>query len=276
MNFILARDFSLKHSLECGQFFRYKKIGEFYYVHSADILFKAKQDGDKIYYKFAENNKLGNKKLNEAEFLKRFFRLDDNLKDIKKAVVKDKHLREAFSRFKGLRLIRQEPWECTISYLCSSASNIPKIQKNIELLSKTFGKKIKLDYYEGFTFPEKGKINDMKKIKKCGVGFRARYILEANSKLKDIERLKNVGYIKAKNELMKNKGIGEKIADCICLFSLNKNEAFPVDVWMKKVMNKLYLGEKVNSDEIRRFARNYFGKNAGYAQQYLFYMIRNR
>ncbi len=268
MNAIQAKNFNLKHSLECGQFFRFKKIDDYYYVHSRDILFKVKQDGDKIYYKFADN-----KKIDEKEFLINFFRLNDNLNDIEKELIKDKHLKVAFKKFKGLRLIKQDPWECAISYICSSAANIPKIQMNLNLLSEKFGKPIKLDDYKGFTFPLPGAINDLKKIKNCKVGFRARYILEANKNLKNIDRLKEMSFSEARNELINNDGIGKKIADCICLFSLDKDEAFPVDTWVKKAMKGLYGKDE---KEIESFVSKKFGKNSGYAQQYLFYMIRER
>lgn len=104
MNYIPVKEFDLKHSLECGQFFRYKKINDFYYVHSRDVLFKVKQEGNKIYYKFADN-----KKIDEKNFLINFFRLNDNLKYIEKELIVDRHLKKAFGKFKGLRLIRQDP-----------------------------------------------------------------------------------------------------------------------------------------------------------------------
>lgn len=268
MNSIEVSDFDLRHTLECGQFFRYKKINDFYYVHSRDILFKIKQEGDKIYYKFADN-----KKIDEKSFLINFFRLNDNLKDIENELSKDKHLKNAFKKYKGLRLIRQNPWECAISFLCSSASNIPKIQMNVELLSKYFGKPVELDDYNGFTFPKPGAINDLESIKRCKVGFRAEFILNANKNLKDINKMKDFSFETARNELIKQKGIGKKIADCICLYSLDKNQAFPVDTWVKKAMKKLY---NKDEKEIEGFVKKRFGKNAGYAQQYLFYMIRGK
>lgn len=270
MDLILVKDFNLKHTLECGQFFRFKKINDWYFVNSRDKLFKLKQDKNKIYYKFAECNGDFDKK----EFLISFFRLDEDYEDIARNISKDKHVKKAVSMFKGLRLIKQDPWECAISYICSSAANIPKIQMNIELLSRAFGKKIVLDGFESYTFPEPGSMNNIRKIKKCRVGFRAEFIFEANKKLTKIDNLKNMDYETARKELMKIKGIGEKVADCVCLFSLGKNEAFPVDTWVNKIMNKLYLKNEKNRKRISSFAREYFGKNAGYAQEYLFYAIR--
>lgn len=269
MNIIEVKDFNLQHTLECGQFFRYKKIDNFYYVQSRNLLFKIKQDNNLLSYKFAKNNLE-----NEQEFIKHFFNLNQNLKEIQKQIEKDKHIKSAIKKFQGLRLINQDPWECAISYICSSAANIPKIQLNINLLSKTFGKPIQLDNFKSHTFPEPGTINNLEKIQSCKVGFRTKFILEANQNLKQIHSLKQANYKEAKQQLMKNLGIGEKVADCICLFSLNKSEAFPVDTWVTKVMNLLYLKDEKNKSKISEFARNYFGDYAGYAQEYLFYAMR--
>lgn len=269
MDLIEGKDFNLQHTLECGQFFRYKKLNNFYYVQSRNLLFKIQQKDNKLFYKFAKNNLK-----NEKDFLIDFFNLNQNLEQIQKEIAKDKHIKKAIAQYNGLRLINQDPWECAISYICSSAANIPKIQLNINLLSKTFGKPIELDNFKSYTFPEPGTINNLNKIKNCKVGFRAKFILEANQNLKQIHNLKQINYEKAKKELIKNLGIGEKVADCICLFSLNKQEAFPVDTWVTKVMNLLYLKEEKNKTKIAEFARNYFGDYAGYAQEYLFYAMR--
>lgn len=271
MDLIEVKDFNLQHTLECGQFFRYKKLDNLYYIQSRDLLFKIQQKNNKLFYKFAKNNLK-----NEKDFLTDFFNLNQNLEQIQKEISKDKHIKKAIAQYNGLRLINQDPWECAISYICSSAANIPKIQMNIELLSKTFGKPIELDNFKSYTFPEPGTINNLKKIQECKVGFRAKFILEANQNLKAINNLKQTSYGQAKKELIKNLGIGEKVADCICLFSLNKNEAFPVDTWVTKVMNLLYLNKEKDKTKIAEFARNYFGNYAGYAQEYLFYMMRSK
>jgi N-glycosylase/DNA lyase len=271
MKFIEVKHFSLKHSIECGQFFRYKKLNNFYYIHYRNLLFKVKQENNKLYYEFSKHKK----NFNEKEFLINFFRLNDNLKIIEKQISEDKHIKKAVKKYQGLRLIKQDPWECTISYICSSASNIPKIQKNLELLSKHFGKPIKLDIYNGFTFPEPGAINNLNKIKNSKTGFRAKFILEANRNLKDVHKLKSLDYKEAKVQLTKNKGIGNKIADCICLFSLEKDEAFPVDTWILKAIKKLYLNPKATNKQVEQFIKKHFSKHQGYAQQYLYHFIRN-
>lgn len=157
-------------------------------------------------------------------------------------------------------------------------ANIPKIKQNLNLISSEFGKKIKLNNYSSYSFPCPGKISDLERLRKCKVGFRAEYIQSANKIKRDyINNLANLDYSKTKHELMKIKGVGEKIADCVCLFSLDKLEAFPVDVWIKRVMQENYFDNKeVSNDKIREFASDYFGKYAGYANQFLYYFRKQQ
>jgi N-glycosylase/DNA lyase len=137
-------------------------------------------------------------------------------------------------------------------------------------LAKEFGKNGK--------FPSPGKINDLQKIKKCATGFRAKYIYAANSMVDDeyFAKMKKKKYENAMNSLMKLPGVGEKVADCICLFSLGKTEAFPIDVWIQRMMTKIYFnGKKTKMKEIKKFALERWGKNAGYAQQFLYHWGRH-
>jgi N-glycosylase/DNA lyase len=135
-----------------------------------------------------------------------------------------------------------------------------------------------LNSHQSYTFPLPGKINDYKKIIDAKTGFRARYILEANNNIdiRHLNSLRNKPYKHAKDELKKVKGVGDKVADCILLFSLGFNQAFPVDTWIKKVIQSLYFNNNVvSNDRIREFGMDYFERYAGYAQQYLFMYSRN-
>jgi N-glycosylase/DNA lyase len=186
-------------------------------------------------------------------------------------------------RYPGLRLIRQDPWECLMSYVCSSASNIPKIQKNIELMSQCFGKKQRYQDHIFYTFPEIGDIHCKKTLKTCSVGYRDRYLHEINNIVDRnfFTRLRKRSYHDAKDVLMELPGVGPKVADCVCLFSLDHLDAFPVDVWVKRIMTELYGKEMrksyaaINEKNIMLFARDHFGDYAGYAQQYLFHLRRS-
>lgn len=268
MNKIKTKDFDLKHTLECGQLFRCEKKDGFHYLNARDKLIKLKQEGNELFFEGASE-----------EFIKNYFALDENYKKIISELKKDKFVASAIKKYPGLRICRQDPWECLFSFILSSASNIPKIKRNIEELSKCFGKKIKLGSYESYSFPEKGEIKELCTIKKCGCGFRSKYVYETASTADEkwLNSLRKLNYKDAKKELIKLKGVGEKVADCILLFSLGFGEAFPVDVWIKRVMEELYFNKKKTSDKkIREFAQKKWGKYAGYAQEFLYHYRRNK
>src|SRR3989338_6011622 len=267
MNKITVKDFNLKHTLESGQVFRFEEVDGYYYINAQHKLFKVKQLGNKLFYDGASQ-----------KFINSYFNLNQDLKPILRKIVTDKHMHKATTKYSGLRLINQDPWECLIAFLCSSASNIPKIKQNLDLLSKHFGQKIFLDHIRSFTFPRCGALNNLEKIKASKTGFRANYIHQANFIITEefLESLKLLPYAEAKEQLMKLNGIGSKVADCVLLFSLGFTEAFPVDTWMTKAMRQLYLPDQKNVKEqdMIQFAQNTWGKNAGYAQQYLYHYSR--
>ncbi len=256
-------NFSLQHTLDSGQFFRYQKIGDWYHCQERDALFKIRQSANVL--EFDGTNK---------QHVKKLFGLNQDYDKIIKELSKDKTLLPAIKKYRGLRVMERDPWETLVSFQCSIFSNIKKIKLNMNCLAKEFGTKKK----EQYTFPAPGKLNDLQKIKKCATGFRAKYIFAANSLVDDafFAKLKEKNYQDAKNALMEMPGVGEKVADCICLFSLGKTEAFPVDVWIERVMTKTYFnGKKTKTKDIRKFADERWGKLAGYAQQFLYHWGRH-
>jgi len=269
MNSITAKNFSLKHTLECGQFFRHEPLTCSYFIAAGDKIIKLRQEGSRLFY--SSNSEKVNSK-----FIRKFFRLDEDYEKIIREISKDVHVKKAVKRFRGLRLIRQEPFECLISYMCSAASSIPRIKKNINELAKCAGKKAVFDGFEAYAFPEPKQLC-RKDVSKCGLGFRAGRIYEAMNSLSReyLEKIRNMKYPEAKKELMKISGVGEKIADCVLLFSMDFPEAFPVDTWVRKTMIKKYFRKKVSDKKIREKAKEKFGKYAGYAQQFLFHSARN-
>lgn len=267
MNTLTVKDFNLKHTLESGQIFRFHQENGFYYVNAQHKLFKVKQEGNKVYYDGTSQR-----------FITHFFNLDLDLKSIHKNIAVDAPMHKAVSKYSGLRLINQDPWECLISFLCSSNANIPKIKMNLDLLSRYFGEKIFLDHIRSHTFPSCGSMNNIDKIKSSKTGYRADFIYQANLIVSELflEQLKTLPYEEAKAQLLKLNGIGPKVADCILLFSLGFTEAFPVDTWMTKAMKELYFPrqKQVSQQQILDFAQQKWGKSAGYAQQYLFHYWR--
>lgn len=259
-------DFNLEYTLECGQIFRINKFNNWYYVNARDKFFKIRQIKNEIEFYGVDK-----------DFIINFLSLNVNLPKILKAINKDKYINNAILKFNGLRLIKQDPWECLISFICSSASNIPRIKSKLNNLSMCFGKKLLMDGIQSHAFPLPGKINNLQKIRNAKTGFRARYIFDANNtaNIAHLNSLKRKSYKDAKDDLKKISGIGDKVADCILLFSLDFSQAFPVDTWIKKIMQSLYFNNNnVSNNEIREYGMDYFGKYAGYAQQYLYVYSR--
>jgi N-glycosylase/DNA lyase len=283
--------FSLEHTLRCGQLFRWEKFGDWWYGVVEDKVVKIRQIAGKLMFQaFPE-------KIN-GEFIKNYFRLDDNLPFILSQINKDEHIRKAIQRCHGLRISRQEPWECLISYICATYKNIPAIKNMILNLSKRFGKKMTFNGHDFYTFPKPSDLAhaSLEEVRSCRLGFRAERILETSRILEcgelGLEDLKKMDYAKAKQKLLSLPGVGQKVADCVLLFSLDKLEAFPVDIWIKRSVLEFYSSyfeplfiKRVSGkssispreyEEISSFGREYFGKHAGYAQEYLFNLSRKR
>ena len=264
------------NSINSGQVFLWEKQGsDWYGIDGQDVL-KINKNG---VIKSIRNLKTD------------FFRKNDNMQEIIKSISKDKTVKKAVKEYEGLRLFRQDPFQCLISFIISSNSNIQKIKNSLEKITKKFGKKVKIRNKEFFLFPEPEKLAKatIDEIKSCGVGYRAPFIKEAAKmiilKKIDFEYLKKCDYHEAKKNICLVPGIGNKVADCIMLFSLNKLESFPLDTWMIKILEKYYSKEfKIETKTITQKQYellhekivNYFGPYCGYAQQYLFKMEREK
>ncbi|MGQ9530429.1 MAG: DNA-3-methyladenine glycosylase family protein [Candidatus Bathycorpusculaceae bacterium] len=277
--------FNLNLTLCCGQAFRWNKQGEWWYGVVEGKVLKIRQIGNELEFENAD-----------VDFVKNYFGLYDNLPEILTKISKDKHIKRAVEMFNGLRIIRQNPWECLISYICATYKNISAIKQILLNLSKKFGEETCFDGYKFYTFPTSEKLAKAtpEELASCGLGYRVKYVSETAKKVYEscfnFEALRNMTYEEARRELLKFPGVGLKVADCVLLFSLGKLEAFPVDVWIKRVILKYYakhfpkkfvrkiLGKRaVSSSEYEKlslFGRKYFGEYAGYAQEYLYHYER--
>lgn len=265
-------DLQLAHIFECGQCFRWKKQNDESYIGILkNGIIKIKEEKNHIIIKTNIKNK---------EEILEYFDLNRDYGKIKKQISKnDKAMKQAIDYGYGIRILNQDPWEMLISFIISSANNIPRISKTIESISKAYGKKIKFEDEEYYLFPTpnelaKASVQDLRKL---NLGFRDKYVYLASQAVAkgeiDLDKISKLTYKEAKKELTKISGVGAKVADCILLFSMKKAEAFPVDTWIKKVMNELYV-ESENIKQISDFANKRFGAYAGIAQQYLFYWRR--
>jgi N-glycosylase/DNA lyase len=264
----------IDNSINSGQVFLWEKCGsDWYGINGQDIL----KINKNAVIKSIQNSKTD------------FFRKKDNMQEIIKSISKDKTVKKAIKQYEGLRIFKQDPFQCMISFIISSNSNIQKIKTSLEKITKKFGVKVEIQNKEFFLFPKPEKLANasIEEIKKCGVGYRAPFIKQAAemifSKKIDLEYLEKLDYKEAKKNICLIPGVGNKVADCILLFSLNKLEAFPLDTWMIKILEKYYSNEfKIETKTITQKQYeilhekivNYFGPYCGYAQQFLFKMER--
>ncbi len=261
-----TESFSLRDTLECGQFFRFTKVMDTYIVQSSDLIFSLCQKKEFLFYDGAEES-----------FLVHFLRLDEDLDSILKEIDRDSMIHQAIQKYRGLRMIRQDPWECLISFLCSSAKAISHIRTIIEALCKSAGKKIHYENYLSYSFPEPRCLLNPIQLEPVRAGFRKGYLLKASQCIdrNELLSLKGLSYWDARERLMTLSGVGKKISDCVLLYSLDFLEAFPMDTWIKKGLQKFYFdGRRTGEKTMEEFVSDHFGRYAGYAQLYLYHFWR--
>ena len=273
--------FNLEHIFECGQCFRWNKEedGSYTGIFKENVL-NIKQDGSDFVFR-------GICKGDIKEEIEKYFDLNRNYKEMKNKLEKiDENVAMSIKYGEGIRLLNQDLWETIISFIISANNNIPRIKGIIERISAKYGKEIIWEGKRYYTFPTPEQLKDatVEDYRKLGLGFRdirlyetVHMVLEGKVDLEKIHNEKDT--LKIREELLSLSGVGPKVADCILLFStLKRLEVFPIDVWVRRVMNELYIKNadenKVNKKEIERVAYEKFGNLAGIAQQYLFYWKR--
>ncbi|MYI92996.1 DNA-3-methyladenine glycosylase 2 family protein [Candidatus Poribacteria bacterium] len=272
-----AHVFNLKYTLESGQSFRCNRVDDSYYGVVEGCILKIQQREDTL---FIDSSRKAEHSPTYTEWV-HYFDLSRDLSAILTEVNVDAYIDRAINRFWGMRLLNQELWETIASFILSQNNNMARIRGLIRSLSEKFGQKLTFEGYVDYSFPTPEVLTDagVDEIFACGTGYRASYLWHAAQNVANgdlvLDPIKRMSYSEAKMELMKLKGIGEKVADCICLFSLGHLEALPVDVWIKRIFEQIYLRKRATSREIREFARDYFGEFVGYAQQYLFHYAQN-
>lgn len=270
---IFAKNLNLESTLFNGQVFRWQKINEKYYGFISNKFISIENKKGMLY--------VWSKQPISIDKIKEYFRLDDNLEKVKESIGNDSTLSMLFEYYNSMRIIKQDPLECSLSYICSIASNISKITKVINKISQMSGNEVELNGIKNYSFPEYDELIKLTKkdFDSAGAGFRSEYILNflkyVNENRNDFYSLGKVQYEEALRTLTSIKGIGDKVANCILLFGFGKLEAFPVDRWVMRAMKKYYIEQKMPNEKIRQFAQNKWDGNAGYIQQYLFHGIRN-
>ena len=210
-----------------------------------------------------------------------YFDMNTDYTEIKqKLSVSDEYMEKAAKEGYGIRILRQDLWETVVSFIISASNNIPRIKKIVEELCRCFGEPLE---YEGniyYSFPSAERLAPLEagELACIKAGFRDKYIIDAARKFVsgeiDVSALYKADCESARAELKKINGVGDKVANCVILFGLHKTDAFPVDVWVKRIMEYCYFKEDTPKKEIERLAREKFGSLGGFAQQYLFYWAR--
>lgn len=275
--------FELKDIFECGQCFRWNREPDKSYtgVFGKNVL-NVKKEKDKIYFE-------GICEKNIQQTIEEYFDLERDYNQIKQKLAKiDENMQNSIQYGQGIRLLNQDLWETIISFIISANNNIPRIKGIIERLSTKYGNKITWNEKNYYTFPTAEQLKDVtiQEYRELGLGFRDKRLYETTQKIinkqVDLEEMQqNPNTFEIKEQLLTLSGIGPKVADCILLFStLKRLEVFPIDVWVRRVMNDLYIKQvdenKVSKKQIEKIATDKFGDLAGLAQQYLFYWRREK
>ena len=300
MEFTVPLDapFSLAYTLESGQLFRWVRRGEWWSGVVSGGVLRLKQEGE-ILRCVTNSDRLG------SEFVTRYFRLDVDLDHILAGISRDETVSRAVEKFYGLRIVGQDIWECLASFVLATNTNIPRIRRMVDAVSSRYGDAFEFEgeKYSAFPSPQALAAASEKDLVDCGLGYRAPFLrrvaLSVSEGKVDFQALANLGYLESKKlltrELLGEKlllGVGQKVADCVLLYSCGKEEAFPIDVWIARVLATSYpalLGPSMRKryaadgkvklspsdyDKISARVRAYFGRYAGYAQLYLYMAAR--
>ncbi len=271
-----VRDYDLAATLSSGQAFRWREdsgawvgiIGNRWVRLQADKLSLRAETAEPV---------------SDWEWLTHYLQLELDLEEVLRSFPQDEAMCAAVGACRGLRLLRQDPWECLASFILSSTKQIVQIRQIVTVLCERYGEAVsapaELPAARAFPCPARLAEASEAELRACKMGFRAPYLLKTARRVAsgDIElaRLGQLPVESAREQLMELPGVGRKIADCVLLFAYGFPTAFPVDVWIMKALRKLYFpGRRATMQRLHRFAGTHFGPNGGYAQQYLFHYMR--
>jgi N-glycosylase/DNA lyase len=284
-----VRDYDLAATLDSGQVFRWRQKGNSWIGVVGKNFVRLTQTYEGIFAETALPQ-------NNWNLLREFLQTEIDFASVLTTFPNDEPMKKAVAACHGLRILRQDPWECLASFILSSTKQIVQIREIVSLLCERFGEQMNCygvepaarpDSATGrtlqFAFPSPVKIAaaSESELRACKMGFRAPGLLNAARQITDgkfdLENLRTLSYPEARAELMKLHGVGGKIADCVLLFAYGFDSAFPVDVWIERALQRLYFPRRRASEpRLRHFAATHFGPHAGYAQQYLFHYMRTK
>lgn len=267
-------DFDVTHTFDCGQCFRWEREedGSYTGVAFGKVVNIASKDNRVV---------ISNSCVEDVENIWiDYLDLKEDYGSVKSGFSADENLSKAMDFGFGIRILRQEMFECLISFIISTQNAIPRIKKIVSKLCEMYGTPIEYRGKTYYAFPEPEQLADITEedLAPLRAGYRAKYIVDCVNKVLtgqiNLNDVFNRETSSARKELLKISGVGPKVADCVMLFSMKKYDAFPIDVWVKRIMSTLYLDENATTNDIQAYAAEKFGKYAGVAQQYLFYYAR--
>ena len=266
---------NLKDTITCGQIFRYiEEDDNSYTVLLSDRVVNIKKDNNTLYVKSSNEEDLENVIKNYLDLNRDYEKLNKEL------LLLDNNLKDIIKSCDGFKIINQPKLEAHISYIISQNNRVPQIRNTLNNISKNYGKKVIFEGKEYYLFPGLEKLKKITKedFRKMKTGFRDEYLYEfikrVNSKEFELDLIDNMNSEDAMKYLMKNKGIGEKVASCILLFSYSRFDVFPIDTWVKKYMKDTYNIEGVNN--IKKFTNEKYKGYTGLIIQYMFHYKRNK
>jgi len=289
---IQAPDFDLEKTLNSGQVFHWKKIDNEFIGTVGDVAISVQQNADALKVRaggsqldcFKQSSTRGREhdRRSLGRIVAHYFALDHPLAGICASFPKDEVMKAAQKFCRGLRIIRQPKWECLATFICSSMKQVAHIRQISLALRERFGESRRIDNHTIFTFPsaERIAVSSEKELQKCALGYRAKNLL-ATARLVttgdvDLERMSAMADVELRAKLCELPGVGAKVANCVMLFAYERLRAFPIDIWIERVLREKYFprARKLNAARLHAFTQEYFGEHGGYAQQYLFHHAR--
>jgi N-glycosylase/DNA lyase len=274
MNKFHLPNFNLEKTLLGGQAFSWEKIGDIYYGKTIDKVIKIKRDGENIFWQTFPVK-------DDFDFIKKYFRLNIDYETLLQKINVDEKISISINTNPGLRLLKQDFDQTLISFIVSQNSNIPKIRKSLNILSEKFGDKLKVDNLEFNLFPKIVRLHEssIEELLESRIGYRAPYIKRSTEQILQnnlLEEIEKLDFDNAKSELLKLHGIGDKVADCILVFSLAQDHITPLDVWGRRVISQIYgIDERMKYTQMMAFLNKKFGEHTSWAGQFLFEYVRS-
>ena len=272
---IPAPDFDLEMTLGSGQVFHWEKAGRGFVGAIGESAIYVEQCENVLNVRCGETHA-------RPGIVKNYFALDHPLPEICASFPNDPVMNAAKDFCLGLHIIRQPRWECLSTFICSSMKQVVHIRQISKKLRERFGDARKIDNYTVYTFPSPAQLakSSERELRECALGYRAKNLLATarlvSSRAADLDAWTALSDVALRKKLCELPGVGAKVANCVMLFAYERLRAFPIDVWIERVLKEKYFPRKgkVTEQRLRAFSETYFGKHGGYAQQYLFHHAR--